>query len=173
MASRTRKSAAKQTRRAAPKKATPARAAPKKATPGSAAMPAAPTRRGMAEVFGNMQLTQVAGKLIEGRRRDLDAIVEANKKSYQGLQSVVERQTSMLKESIAQWQSVARMMSSSGPRESVSKLDELAKQSFGMAIANMRELAELTARSQADAFNVVRQRIRENIEEVTQLLNRR
>jgi phasin family protein len=163
MVSRTRKSAAKRTRRAAPKKASTA----------NAAMSATSARRGLGEVFGNMQLTQVAGKLIEGRRRDLDAILQANKKSYQGLQSVVERQTSMLKESIAQWQSVARMMSASGPRESISKLDELAKQSFGMAIANIRELAELTARSQADAFNVVRQRIRENIEEVTQLLNRR
>ena len=61
MATRTRKSAAKRTRRAAPKKAPTA----------NAAMSATSARRGLGEVFGNMQLTQVAGKLIEGRRRDL------------------------------------------------------------------------------------------------------
>ena len=141
----------------------------------SAASPAAAAvraMRGMTGAFGQFQLNDVAGKLIEGRKRDIDAILEANRKSYQGLQAVVERQTSMLKDSIAQWQSVAKMMSASGPRESFSKLDELAKQSFGMAVANIRELAELSARSQAEAFEVVRQRIRENVEEVTRLLNR-
>jgi len=138
----------------------------------SAASAAARAMRGMTGAFGQFQLNDVAGKLIEGRKRDIDAILEANRKSYQGLQAVVERQTSMLKDSIAQWQSVAKMMSASGPRESFSKLDELAKQSFGMAVANIRELAELSARSQAEAFEVVRQRIRENVEEVTRLLNR-
>ena len=138
----------------------------------TSASAAARSMKGVADMFAKFPVSDVAGKLIEGRRRDLDAIIEANRKSYQGIQAVVERQTAMLKDSIAQWQSVAKMMAASGPRESISKLDELAKQSFGMAVANIRELAELAARSQADAFEVVRQRIRENVEEVTRLLNR-
>jgi phasin family protein len=128
--------------------------------------------RGIADMLGSFPMSDVAGKLIEGRRRDLDAIMEANRKSYQGIQAVVERQTAMLKDAIVQWQSAAKSMTAGGPREGVAKLDELARESFGMAIANVRELAELAARTQADAFEVVRTRIRENVEEVTRLLNR-
>jgi phasin family protein len=40
---------------------------------------------------------------------------------------------------------------------------ELARSAFETALANMRELAELAAKSQRDAFEVIRKRVEENM----------
>ena len=118
----TKKAAAK--RRPAAKKAAP------KSRPAPAAGSAAPKKAGAAQTLKQLDLAGVAGKLVEGRRKDLQAIVEANKKSYAGIQAVVQRQTAMLKEAIGQWQALAGGMSVAEPRESISKLNEMARASF-------------------------------------------
>lgn len=160
----TKKAAAK--RRPAAKKAAPTlRAA-------ATGQSAAAKKAGIAETLKQLDLTGVAGKLVEGRRRDLQAIVAANKKSYAGIQAVVQRQTAMLKEAISQWQALAGSVSVTEPRESISKLNEMARASFQSSLGNIRELAELAGRSQAEAFEVLKTRIQENVDEVNQLLKR-
>ena len=160
----TKKAAAK--RRPAAKKTAPKpRAAP-------ASRAAAPKKAGIAATLKQLDLTGVAGKLVDGRRKDLEAIVQANKKSYAGIQAVVQRQTAMLKEAIGQWQALAGSMTVAEPRESISKLNEMARASFQSSLGNIRELAELAGRSQAEAFEVLKARIQENVDEVNQLLKR-
>jgi phasin family protein len=118
-------------------------------------------------------LPDFAGLLVTARRKDLEAILDANKKSYAGLQSVVQRQVEALKDAVSEWRLVIKLMAEGGARESLSKLDELALASFKMALNGIRELAEMTARSQADAYEVVSRRIREDVDEVTRLLEQR
>jgi phasin family protein len=89
------------------------------------------------------------------------------------LQSVVQRQVEALKNAVSEWRLVIKLLADSGLRESLSKVDELALASFKMALNNIRELAEMTARSQADAYEVVSRRIREDVDEVTRLLEQR
>ena len=119
------------------------------------------------------RIPDFAGLLVAARRKDLDAILDANRKSYAGLQSVVQRQVESLKDAVSEWRLVIKLMAEGGARESVSKIDELAVASFRMALNNIRELAEMTARSQADAYEVVARRIREDVDEVTRLLEKR
>ena len=158
------------------KSATKRRPAAKKSPAGprakAAGAAAAPTMAKIAETLKQLDLTGVAGKLVEGRRKDLEAIVQANKKSYAGIQAVVQRQTAMLKDAIGQWQSLAGSMSAAEPRESLNKLNEMARASFQSSLGNIRELAELAGRSQADAFEVLKSRIQENVDEVSKLLKR-
>lgn len=61
-------------------------------------------------------------------------------------------------------------MALAGPEESIGQLDELTKQSFRMSLANIRELAELSVKTQAEAADLVRARIRQSIAEVNALL---
>jgi phasin family protein len=119
-----------------------------------------------------LKLPNIASAMVAARKKDLDAILEANKKSYAGVQTVVQRQTAALKDAVSEWQLATRVMAASGPRESISKLDELAIAAFKMALNNIRELAEMAVKSQADAYEVVTTRIRENIDEVSSLLER-
>ncbi|HEX7865441.1 MAG TPA: TIGR01841 family phasin [Variovorax sp.] len=167
--------------------ATAKKAAAKKTTASSSsnsstsgAKKAAPTAadllnplKGMADKLQNLNLTGGAGKLLESGRKDLAALMQANEKSYQGLQTVVQRQTEMIKSAIAEWQTAAKEMPGKDPKENLAKLDELGRQSFQRAIDDIKELANLAAKSQADAFDVVRQRIQANVDEVTKLLQRK
>ncbi len=127
---------------------------------------------GLGNTLERLNLSGVAGTIAEGRRKDLAAIVAANKKSYEGLQAVVARQTSMLKNAVTEWQSIAQGVSAGGAGQGLGRVDEMAKQAFTMALENIRELGELAARSQAEAFEIVRKRIMENVNEVSALLQR-
>ena len=48
--------------------------------------------------LGKLELAGLAGRLVSGWRTDLETIVEANQKSYAGLQHMVARQMAQLKE---------------------------------------------------------------------------
>jgi phasin family protein len=63
-------------------------------------------------------------------------------------------------------------MAQGGGGGGMGRVDEVAKQTFTMALENIRELGELAARSQAEAFEIVRKRIMENVEEVNALIRR-
>lgn len=129
--------------------------------------------KGMAERLQNLPLAGAAGAIVESGRKDLQALVKANEKSYEGLQAVVQRQTEMLKTSIEEWQGTVKGLSGTDPRESFAKLDALGKAAFKQALDDIRELSEMAAKSQADAFEVVRKRISDNVEGVSKLLQPR
>lgn len=161
-------------KKAAAKKTTASSAGAKQAAPSAADMlDPMKNLKGMAERLQNLDLTGNAGKLLDSGRKDLQALMQANEKSYQGLQSVVQRQTEMIKSAIAEWQTAAKAMPGKDPKENLAKLDELGRQSFQRAVDDIKELATLAAKSQADAFDVVRQRIQANVDEVTKLLQRK
>jgi len=63
---------------------------------------------GVGKALEQFNLSGVASTIAEGRRKDLAALVAANKKSYEGLQTVVARQTAMLKNAVSEWQAIAR-----------------------------------------------------------------
>jgi len=71
---------------------------------------------------------------------------------------------------VSEWQSMAQGAGSTPG--GLGRLDDAAKQTFTLALQNIRELGELAARSQAEAFEIVRRRIMENVEEVNALIRR-
>jgi len=82
----------------------------------------------------------------------------------------VQRQTELLKSSIGEWQGVVKALPGKDPKESFAQLDEMGKAAFKRALDDIKELAELAAKSQADAFNVVRERINDNVEQARKML---
>ena len=174
MAMKSRKSAGKSAAKSRSRKTAKRTAAPKTEAP--SAMKGAErlfsmSMGGLGNTLERLNLSGVAGTIAEGRRKDLAALVAANKKSYEGLQAVVARQTSMLKNAVTEWQSIAQGVSG-GSGSGLGRVDEMAKQAFTMALENIRELGELAARSQAEAFEIVRKRIMENVNEVSALMQR-
>ena len=80
--------------------------------------------------------------LMEARRKDIEAVVAANRHAYEGMQQLAQRQTEMLKEALAEWQAAAKdMMSAQSPAAGTTKQVELGKQAVAKALENMRELA--------------------------------
>lgn len=122
--------------------------------------------------LAKLELAGLAGKLVQGWRTDLEAVVQASRRSYAGLQEIVQRQTAQIKEAVGEMQSVGKVMSTVGTKESVRNLDNLALASLQLALTDIRELAALAATSQREAFDIVQQRVTANIDEVQQLLRK-
>jgi len=109
--------------------------------------------------------------LMEARRKDIEALVAANRQAYEGMQLLAHRQAEMLKEAMTEWQAATEgMMSGQSPGASAAKQAELGKQAFEKALANMRELAEIATKSQSEAWEVVTRRFHQNLEELKKLM---
>jgi phasin family protein len=128
--------------------------------------------RDLAARLGKLELAGLAGKLVQSWRKDLESISQASRKSYAGLQTIVSRQTTQIRDAVAEMRTVGKVMTVIGPKESVRSLDDLALASLELALADIRELADLAANSQREAFDIVQQRVSANIDEVQQLLRK-
>jgi phasin family protein len=110
--------------------------------------------------------------IMEARRKDIEAVVNANRQAYEGMQLLGQRQTEMLREAMAEWQAATKdMMGAQSPETGAAKQAELGQQTFGKALSNMRELAEIATKSQTQAWEVVNRRFHENLEELKKLMH--
>ena len=101
--------------------------------------------------------------LVDRERKNIEALVKANRIAFEGWQRLVRRQTEMLQETMK------KVVADAGQQHAMEKRADLAKEGFEKALANMRELAEITTQSQKEAFDVVRKRIEENVEGIRNL----
>ncbi len=105
--------------------------------------------------------------IVESQRKDMEALAEANRQAYEGIKALAERRNQMLKEAFGKWQEA--MKGASGT-EMITKQAELARQGVQDAIANVRELAQMEAKSRNEAWKVVQERFEENLANLKQLL---
>lgn len=105
--------------------------------------------------------------LVESRRKDMEALVEANRRAYEGMQALGQRQMQILQESMRQLQDQVRQAStgSGAANDAAANLGDSVRLAFERALVNMRELAELAAKAQSDAYEVIHQRVQESLEE--------
>ena len=96
--------------------------------------------------------------LVDRERKNIEALAKANRIAFEGWQRLVRRQAEMLQETMK------KVVADAGQEDAKKKRADLAKEGFEKALANMRELAEITTQSQKEAFDVVRKRIEENVE---------
>jgi phasin family protein len=108
--------------------------------------------------------------MLEARRKDIEALVAANRQAYEGMQMLGQRQAEMLRDVMAEWQTTTmQMMSVPDPSANSLMRAELGKQALERALANMRELAEIATTSQTQAWNVISKRFQESLEELRRL----
>ena len=108
--------------------------------------------------------------LIEARRKDVEALTQANQMAYESMQALARREAEILQQTMSEWQAAMAAMAGKNPAEMASKGTELATQAFGKALANMRELAEMASKSQVQAYEVLNRRFQENLEELRKML---
>ena len=109
--------------------------------------------------------------VIEARRKDIEAITEANKIAYEGMQALVQKQAEILSQSMQEIQAAAQKLAAGGdPAAAMARQGEFVQQGLQTAFNNMRELAEMAQKSQAEALAVMTQRAEQNIEEAKRLM---
>ena len=91
--------------------------------------------------------------IIENERKNIEALQEANQAVVEGIQALAEKQAEVCKDTMERWQ---QSLADGNP--------ESAQEGIEQALDNVRQLAEITVESQTKAFEVIRQRVEENIQ---------
>lgn len=98
-------------------------------------------------------------KLLERERKNIAALVEANKIVFDGWQALLRKQAEIFQETMAQAVASARQQDTTKTRA------EVARHGFETALANMREMALLASNIQHEVIAVVQKRIGEHMDE--------
>lgn len=105
--------------------------------------------------------------IVEARRKDIDAVLEANRIVYAGAQALAQKQLEILRTTMSAARSAVTEGDFSGsPLEIAKRQRDLMTRAFQMSLKHMRELAEIVRKAQADALAVVKGQVEHDIREL-------
>jgi phasin family protein len=105
--------------------------------------------------------------LMASQKKNMEALTAANRVALEGLQAVAKRQAEILQETMNEASKAVDVLSKAGsPSEVAAKQAELAKDAFERALSNMRELAEMVAKSNEEATSTINARISATLDEI-------
>jgi phasin family protein len=130
--------------------------------------------------FGDFDFTKVLGEFkvpmldvesfIDLQRRNVQAFTVANQTAFEAFKGIAQRQADMLKVAMEDFSKASSELFAVGTlEEKTAKNADLVKKSYETSIANMKELAELYAKGNADAFEAINKRVTEALEEIKAL----
>lgn len=107
------------------------------------------------------------GALIDSRRRDLEALLTAHDQAYRGIEAVTRRQVEMFSATLKALRAAATADTPppQGLTERASQALQQAQEAYAQALANLKELAEISARSQQQVMDTLNKRLREGLRE--------
>lgn len=105
--------------------------------------------------------------IMAAQRKNIEAVTAANQLAVEGLQAILRRQAEIVRQSMEEAGSmVSDVMAAGSPEEKAAKQAELVKTAFEKALANVKELAEMVAKSNTEAADVLTKRVSESLDEV-------
>ncbi len=105
--------------------------------------------------------------IVDSQRKNLEALTAANRVAMEGVQAVAKRQAEILQETMDEVSTVLDKVTKAGsPTDAASTQAEFAKTAFEKALSNMRELAEMVAKSNNEATQAINTRISETLDEI-------
>jgi phasin family protein len=106
--------------------------------------------------------------MVETRRKDVEALIEANKAALESMQAIANKQAEMMTEAMQGIQEAVKTPGSGGVDDA--KQTEVVRKVFETTLADMKELAELAHKSQVDAIAHMTQRATEHVQEIQKLM---
>ncbi|AQH05108.1 chemotaxis protein (plasmid) [Burkholderia sp. KK1] len=106
--------------------------------------------------------------LVESRKKDIEAIVEANKSAYDAMQAFARKQTEMLTQAMQDIQAAAQV----GAKDP-GKHAEVARNACLKAVEDIKDLAEIARKSQVEAMASLTKRANEHAAEIQRMLQRK
>jgi phasin family protein len=109
-------------------------------------------------------------EVVEARRKDIDALVQANQAVYEGMQALANKQGELLKTAMEDIQSAMKGTASGIGAGDPAKQGELARKAYEKVLGDMKDLAEIARESQTEAMAKITQRGTEHLDEVKKLM---
>ncbi|MEX3896203.1 TIGR01841 family phasin [Paraburkholderia sp. BR10954] len=122
------------------------------------------------KVLGQFQLPGVdVAAILESRRKDIEALAQANSAALAGVQSLGLKQAEILRTTMTELQSLVAKLGAQGAAPGANA-GEVVQQALHKALVDMQELADTAYRAQSDSIAVVTKRVAEHVEELKALL---
>jgi phasin family protein len=120
------------------------------------------------KVLGDFKVPGVdVDAILASQRKNIEAVTAANQLAIEGLQAVMRRQAEIVRASVEEAGTyVNQVVAAGSPEEKAAKQAELVKIAFEKSLANIKELAELVAKSNTEAADVLSKRVSESLDEV-------
>lgn len=130
----------------------------------------------LGKLLGSFRLPSVdVGQLIETNRKNMDALIAAQRSVTDGYTSLAKRQVEIFQNTMEMAQGVIkakREAKKSGEESSGSgggdgpSSTEMAKMAFNMAIQNMKDLAEAASKANGEALALINERMKATLSEL-------
>lgn len=109
-------------------------------------------------------------EIVAARRKDIDALVQANQAAYEGMQALASKQADMLRQAMQDIQAAVTGAAGGVGVGDPGKQGELARKAYEKVLGDMKDLAEIARKSQADAMASIAERGTQNLEEVKKMM---
>lgn len=122
----------------------------------------------LGKLLGEFKLPGVgAGALVETQKKNLETLVQANKLAAEGVQALATRQAEIVRSTLDGFANAVReSVTGASPDSFAQHQAEFVRSQFEQAIANLKDLAELSAKSNAKVVDLLSTRFKEAMEEI-------
>jgi len=111
--------------------------------------------------------------IVEARRKDIEALVEANTASFEAMQAMARKQTEMLNDAMQGMQAAATSLAGGKATADAGHQADVVRKGFEKTLANMKELADMARHAQSDAMSRITQRATHQMQDVKALMTPR
>ncbi len=124
--------------------------------------------RDLTKTFEQFKMPGVDTKaFFDARRKDVEALVAANKVTYEALQALAKTQTDMLTQAMQGMQESAKgAMAVDTKGGDKTRHAEVAQKAWQKMLADMKQLAEIVTKAQVEAMAGLTQRAKDSIDEM-------
>lgn len=128
------------------------------------------TGSGTEQITKILESFRVPGLDVEGlmdtQRKNMEALAQATQVAAQGSTAVSQKQAEILRTAVQEAMSMVGSLKAADPMATAKAQQKFIKEAFETAVANARELAEMVAQSNRDAYQVIEHRTKESLEEL-------
>jgi phasin family protein len=104
--------------------------------------------------------------IIESRRKDMEALMAANKATFESMQQIAAKQAEIFAQAMQTVQDGAKTLVQGGAATpDPTQHAELARKAYEKAVGDMGALADMARKAQADAMASITERARQSLQE--------
>src|SRR5712692_1555204 len=105
---------------------------------------------------------------VSSQRKNIEALTQANQLAVEGVQALMRRQIEITRQAMEDFSAMFRdvVQQNGSPADSITKHAEYSKLAIEKGLWNAKELNELVSKANSEAFNFIRKRATESLDEV-------
>lgn len=133
-----------------------------------------PAALDLRKLLGKLDLPEVGRKFLDSQRKDIDALIEANREAYRTIEALARRQQEMLGNAVEAWQEGAREVIDTPKLAGKAQVTaRRSQQAVKQTLADLRNLSELVLESNRRVLALLDERSKERFGEAGRSSKRR